>query len=87
MKKVLIGLFICLCLCVNVESAHLLGSIVQFEEIRGIRYKVVHVINGDQLTVYYFSYFGEGTGVSSLVGVEVYQAGNKINDSFKENNR
>ncbi len=82
MKKI-VSIFFFLLLFVGTSYADIF---IEYFSIGPYRLKVVHMNSGDKLIINYFRKESTAQDISyKYMGVEVYQDGKKIKDTFKEN--
>jgi len=85
MKKILIAILITLIPVITYATpAYYSGSEVQYELINGKWYKVVHHFTDEKLIIYYFDPGNVPQGKYKLAGVEIFENGEIVKDTFKK---
>ena len=87
MKTYLLTILLVLVFAVSATPLLAGDTEVRYENIDGMRYKIIYSTTGDKLIINYFGHGGIPTGKWELEGVEIFKDGRKIKDTFRENNR
>jgi len=90
MKRMILTFMILLLMTMPALAAHSSGSVIEYELINGKQYKVIHHLidtdRGDSRVVIYYFQPGEvPQGKYKFAGVEIYEEGRVIEDTFREN--